>query len=162
MTITDKYYHLRSNIVIMSQTLPALFIPDLSTALELPLYNTLVPAGFPSPADNYLDKALDLNEYLINNADATFFVKVSGDSMIGAKIFDGDMLIVDRSLEPKDGDIIVGIVCGEFTIKYLSKKKDKVALLPANPKYQPIEITEDMGFQVWGVATYTIHSNRKR
>lgn len=134
--------------------------PDTSTRLELKLYSALVPAGFPSPADDHLDRKLDLNDHLITNPDATFFVRVSGDSMVDCNINDGDVLIVDRSLQAKDGDIIIGVVDGEFTVKCLSKQGDRIILQPANKKYKPTEIKEGMDFRVWGVVTYTIHKNK--
>ena len=124
----------------------------------LPLYLTPVKAGFPSPADDYLDKKLDLNEFLIKHPTATFFVKVKGDSMIKAGIHSGDILVVDRSLEPKDKKIVVAVVNGEFTVKRAQKKASKLYLVSENDNYQPIEIKEDTDFEVWGVVIHVIHS----
>jgi DNA polymerase V len=125
--------------------------------LLLPLFQSVVPAGFPSPADDYLDKKLDLNEYLVKHPAATFFVRVSGDSMIEAGIHDGDILIVDRSLPALDGRIIIAILDGELTVKRLRKKGQQITLVPENDLYEPIEINEFNDFEVWGVVTNVIH-----
>ena len=125
---------------------------------SLPLYASSVSAGFPSPADDYIETALDLNEHLIKHPAATFFVKVKGDSMIGAGINSGDILIVDRSLEAKNNKIVVAIVNGDFTVKRFVKRKDKVYLLAENPEYEPIEVKQGMDFEVWGVVMHVIHS----
>lgn len=138
---------------------PALeiFTPDTSTKIELPLFNTSVSAGFPSPADDFIDKKLDLNEHLIKNPAATFFLKVNGSSMENAGIFDGDILIVDRSLEPTEGKVVIGVVDGEFTVKRIVKKGKKVYLQPENENYKPIELTNDMDVKIWGIVTFAIH-----
>ena len=125
---------------------------------RLPLFLSRVRSGFPSPADDYIEKKLDLNEHLIDHPSATFFVKVKGDSMINAGIFSGDMLIVDRSKEATNNKIIVAVVNGEFTVKRLRKHFDKVTLMPENPNYRPIEITDTTDFEVWGVVVHVIHS----
>lgn len=125
--------------------------------LLLPLFQSVVPAGFPSPADDYLDKKLDLNEYLVKHPAATFFVRVSGDSMIDAGIHNGDILIVDRSLPAVDGKIIIAVLDGELTVKRLRKQGNKVTLVPENDLYEPIEINEFNDFEVWGVVTNVIH-----
>lgn len=129
-----------------------------SRALSLPLYLAKVPAGFPSPADDYLDKRLDLNEYLIKHPAATFFVKVQGDSMIQAGIHSGDILIVDRALEPADRRIVVAAVNGELVVKRLRKKRERIFLASENPDYKEMEVTPEMGFEVWGVVTHVIHA----
>ena len=115
---------------------------------KIDLFSYRIPAGFPSPAEDFLEKRLDLNDYLIRNKPATFLVKVTGNSMEQAGIFEGDVLVVDRSVEPDDG---------EFTVKRISKKEEKLFLMPANDAYKPIEITEEMDFKVWGVVTYSLH-----
>jgi len=135
-----------------------IFRADTATKQPLPLYLSRIKAGFPSPAEDYLDKQLDLNEHLIKHPASTFFVKVKGDSMIGAGISSGDILIVDRSLEPKDKRIVVAVVNGDFTVKRISQKGEKLSLLSENPKYSPIEIKAGMDFEVWGVVTNVIHS----
>lgn len=124
---------------------------------ELPFYTEKLSAGFPSPASDYMEKALDLNEYLIKNPSATFFVEITGDSMINAGIHSGDILIVDRSLEAKHNRIVVAVLNGEFTVKRLSWQKGKIKLIPENPAYDPIEIKEGTEFEIWGVATTVIH-----
>lgn len=124
-----------------------------TTYKPLFLFEHKVPAGFPSPADDHIEKRLDLNEYLIKKSDTTFFVKIKGDSMIDASINDGDIVIIDRSMQAKIGDIVLASVDGNFTIKTLSKYKLKPRLLPANEKYKPIEINEDTQFELWGVVT---------
>lgn len=131
---------------------------DTSTKVELPLYLSKVKAGFPSPADDYIDKKLDLNEYLVAHPTATFFVKVKGDSMINAGIFSDDILIVDRSLEPRNNKIVVAILDGEFTVKRIKKTRNKLFLLSENESYSPIEILPDMDFEIWGVVKHVIHS----
>ncbi len=123
----------------------------------LPSFLTMVQAGFPSPADDYLEKWLDLNQLMVAHPNATFFVKVTGNSMEGAKIFSGDILVVDRSLEPADGKIVVAIVNGEFTVKRLKIKNDQVYLVAENKEYSPIQVTEEIDFQIWGIVTFVIH-----
>jgi DNA polymerase V len=136
---------------------PEIFRPEVDKLKELDLYSYQIPAGFPSPAEDFLEKRLDLNDYLIKNQTATFLVKVTGNSMINAGISDGDILVIDRSLEPADGKIILGVLNGEFTVKRVKKKDRKLFLIPENEKFKPIEVTEEMDFQAWGVVTYSIH-----
>ena len=126
--------------------------------MNLFLYISSVSAGFPSPADDYIDKSLDLNEYLIAHPSATFFVRVKGDSMIGAGIHTGDILIVDRSLEATNNKVIVAFIDGEFTVKRIFFANKKLYLYADNPDYEPIEITDEMDFRVFGVVTYVIHA----
>jgi len=132
--------------------------PQKLLNIQLPLFSSSVAAGFPSPAEDYIEGSLDLNEHLIKHPAATFFVKVSGDSMVGAGIFDGDLLVVDRALEAKNDSIVLAVVNGEFTVKRLRKIKNKITLLPENPKHRPIEITDGMDFTVWGVVAHVIHT----
>lgn len=122
-----------------------------------PLFSSGVSAGFPSPADDYIDRELDLNEYLIANPVATFFVRVAGDSMIGAGINHDDILIVDRSIEPVSGKIVIAIVDGELTVKRLVKTGDSCLLVAENPLYPHTEIKKEMELEVWGVVTCAIH-----
>lgn len=126
--------------------------------IKLNLFSQGVSAGFPSPADDYIDKNIDLNEYLIKHPATTYLLKVSGNSMIEAGINSGDILIVDRSLESTDNKIVVAIIDGEFTLKRFRKIDGKLYLYPENPKYKPIEIKEDMNCQIWGVVTFVIHN----
>jgi DNA polymerase V len=128
-----------------------IFTAASTTALRRPLFLSGVSAGFPSPADDYLDRKLDLNEYLVSNPAATFFVRVAGDSMVGAGINDNDILVVDRALEPGSGSIVIAVVNGELTVKRLVKTTE-------NPAYPDLEINEETPLEVWGVATYVIHS----
>lgn len=125
---------------------------------KLPFYTHAISAGFPSPADDDMGETLDLNELLIKHPSATFFLKVSGTSMINAGIHDGDILIVDRSIEPSDGKIVIASVNGELTVKRLSAKGKKFKLVAENEMYAPIDITEDMELRFWGVVTNVIHS----
>ncbi|MCC5832328.1 MAG: translesion error-prone DNA polymerase V autoproteolytic subunit [Chlamydiales bacterium] len=127
---------------------------------KLPFYESLVPAGFPSPADDYLERQLDLHDLLVEHPEATFFVRVEGDSMMGAGMRSGDVLIVDRSLKAAHGKIVVALLNGEFTVKRLIFKGDKIHLAAENPRFPPLEITEESDFQVWGVVTYVIHRAR--
>lgn len=123
-----------------------------------PLFAASISAGFPSPADDFIDRKLDLNEFLIKHPAATFFVKVEGDSMVGAGIHSGDILIVDRSLSPNSNKIIIAVLNGELTVKRIKRINDKIYLVPENKDFNSTEVTEDMGFEVWGVVTQVIHS----
>ena len=127
-------------------------------SLQRPLFLSGVSAGFPSPADEYLDQKLDLNEHLVKNPAATYFVRVAGDSMTGAGINDNDILVVDRSLEPSSSNIVIAIVNGELTVKRLIKTRNSCRLIAENPDYPPLEINEDTPLEIWGVATYAIHT----
>jgi len=122
-----------------------------------PLMGSSVAAGFPSPADDFIDRPLDLNEYLIGNPSSTFFVRVSGDSMQGAGIHHNDILIVDKSLKAGMGQVVIAVLDGEMLVKRLKRVKEKVFLMPENDKFAPIEINEDRDCAVWGVVTYVIH-----
>lgn len=128
-----------------------------SSFSRVPLFSSVVQAGFPSPADDYLESYIDLNETLVSNKAATFFVKVDGDSMVGAGIFTGDMLVVDRSLNAQHGNIIVAMVEGEFTVKRFVKMRGRTYLYPENKRYKPLDVTELEEFMVWGVVTTVIH-----
>ena len=129
---------------------------DKTIKLELPLFLSNIQAGFPSPADDYFDNKLDLNDFLVKKPASTYFVKVSGDSMIGAGIFSGDILVVDRSIHADDNKIVVAMIDNEFLVKRLKKHNDKIYLISENSKYPPIEIKEN-DLTIWGVVTYTIH-----
>ena len=123
----------------------------------LPLFSSSVRAGFPSPADDHVEKRLDLNDYLIKQADTTFFVRIVGDSMIDAGIFERDIAVVDRARLASLGDTVLAVIDGEFTIKILHQSEHgKPVLLPANPVFSPIEIKEGMNFEIWGVVTGTV------
>lgn len=131
--------------------------PIYSSNLSLPLFSNRVQAGFPSPADDHLEASLDLNQHLIKHPAATFFVRASGNSMVNAGINNNDILVVDRSLEPKHGDIIIAALNSELTVKRLYMKDERVVLKPENPDYPVIEINEEMEFLVWGVVTSVVH-----
>ena len=130
---------------------------DGTTKRKIPLFTTGISAGFPSPADDFIDKTLDLNEFLITHPSATFFVRVEGTSMIEAGIHPGDILIVDKALEPHAGSIVIAILDGEFTVKRFQRRGEKSYLLAANPDFKPIEIRESMTVEIWGIVTYVIH-----
>lgn len=140
----------------MTTKVDIVYEPDTATAVERPVWLARVPAGFPSPADDYLEGKLDLNQHLIKHPAATYFVRVTGDSMLGAGIHSGDLLVVDRSLEPADNSVVIAIVDGELTVKRLCTRQGKLWLLPDNDKYLPVEVRED-SLQVWGVVTHVIH-----
>ena len=135
-----------------------IYMPDLSTKYRQSLFEAKVSAGFPSPAADYEEDKLDLNRYLIKNPAATFFVRAIGDSMVGAGIHCGDLLVVDRSLEPRDKSVVIAVIDGELTVKRIRIKKKKFTLEPENENYSVQEITEDTDFQVWGVVTNVIHA----
>ena len=131
-----------------------------SKPLFIDLHMTSVNAGFPSPAEDHLDVSLDLNEYLIKHPSATFYIYAKGDSMINDGIYSGDIMIVDRSLSPKSKDIVIAVIEGDFTVKRIYYKNNKIYLIPSNKNYKSISITDDMDFQIWGVVTHTIHHFR--
>jgi len=128
------------------------------TSLQRPLYLSRVQAGFPSPADDYVQEAIDLNEHLIRRPTSTFYVRVSGDSMVGAGIHDGDILIVDRAEEPKDEAIVVAALDGDLTVKRLHVAHGALYLMPENDAHAPIEVSSDADLVIWGVVQHVIHS----
>jgi DNA polymerase V len=135
----------------------ACYRPEIKTQAACPVFDSKISAGFPSPADDFIDKKLDLNDLLIRHSAATFFVRVSGDSMTGAGINNHDILIVDRSLELTDKKIIIAIVNGEMTVKRFRIINEKKYLVAENPAYKPIEVNEKNTFQLWGIVTSVIH-----
>ncbi len=132
------------------------YAADTSTRLSLPFVDEGIAAGFPSPAQDYMDLSLDLNKELIKHPSATFYGRVKGTSMKDAGIDDGDILVIDRSLEYRDGMTAVCFIDGEFTVKKLKLENQKVYLIPANDDFEPIEITEENEFIVWGIVTFVI------
>ena len=133
------------------------YYPDVSTACERPIFMAPVAAGFPSPAEDYIEGTLDLNRHLIKHPAATFFVRATGDSMIKAGIHPGDILIVDRAVEPADRKVVIAVVNGELTVKRIRMADGRIFLTPENDDYPPIRIEAGMDFQVWGVVTNVIH-----
>lgn len=125
--------------------------------IGIPFYLSKVQAGFPSPADDYVEKYLDLNTHFIKHPSSTFVLQATGDSMKDAGIASGDWLLVDRSIEPTDGKIVIAAVNGELTVKRLSRQKNAVVLLAENPNYQPIVIKENFDLVIWGVVILVMH-----
>lgn len=128
---------------------------ELLTIQPLPLVTCRIAAGFPSPAEDWIDERLDLNQLLIQRPAATFFVRVEGDSMLGAGIHPGDVLVVDRSVKATDGRVILAVICGEFTVKRLRLEPPR--LVAENRHFPDIPITAESAFEVWGVVTNVIH-----
>ncbi|MGC1181414.1 LexA family protein [Legionella sp.] len=129
----------------------------INQSYHLPVFSSKVQAGFPSPADDYIEGYLDLNTQFIRHPASTFVLKAIGESMVDAGIFSGDWLLVDKSLEATDGKIVIAAVNGELTVKRLSRKGKRVQLLSANPQFKPIDITEEMEMVIWGVVTCVFH-----
>ena len=141
----------------MEAKVDKIYPPDFGTPRPLPLFLERVSAGFPSPADDYIDRALDLNELVVRHPAATFYVRASGDSMTGAGIHSGDILVVDRSLEPVHNSVVIAALDGELTVKRLVREGRRIILAPENPAYDAIEVPPGSGFEVWGVVTYVLH-----
>ena len=127
-----------------------------------PIFMDSVSAGFPSPATDYMENKLDLNEYLIKHPAATFIVKARGPSMMDAGILSGDLLIVDRSITPKNNNIVIASIFGDLTVKKLQKKENSLFLLSANSEYPSIEVKEEMECFIWGIVTYIIHESNSQ
>ena len=145
-----------ANPITNSSWVSEILHPDCKAKHELPLYLERVSAGFPSP-DDHLDRKLDLNELLIKHPSATFFVRVSGDSMLKACVHPDDILVVDQSLEPRDGSIVIAVVNGELTVKRLCKTGQHLLLVAENDDYPVLKIHEETDFLIWGVVTTVIH-----
>ena len=128
-----------------------------SPASEWPVFVSTISAGFPSPADDYIENRIDLNEYLVQHKEATFFLRVQGDSMTGLGILNNDLLVVDRSLPVEDGKIVIAAVGGEFTVKQLVHSQKGCILKAANPAYQDIIVDSENDLEVWGVVRWAIH-----
>lgn len=142
----------------METKVEIVYKPNRSTKRKQPIFIATVPAGFPSPAADYEEGKLDLNKHLIKNPTATFFVRVAGDSMLKAGIHGGDLLVVDRSIEPKDKNVVIAVVNGELTVKRIRIRRNKVMLIAENDAYQSREINDQTEFEVWGVVTNVIHA----
>ena len=132
------------------------FLPDFDSELKIPFVKEGVSAGFPSPAADFMGTNIDLNKELSDNQLATFYIKVKGNSMIDAGINDKDVLVVDRSLEPQNNKIAICFIDGEFTVKRILVEKECLYLMPENPNYSPIKITEENELIIWGIVTYVI------
>lgn len=134
----------------------ALLLPDHEQGKAQPFITAGISAGFASPAQDFMEVRIDLNEVLTDNKLTTFYIRVSGNSMTDAGIDDSDLLVVDRSLEPQDGKIAICLIDGEFTVKRLKVEKDCLYLMPENKNYQPLKVTDDNQFLIWGIVTYVI------
>jgi DNA polymerase V len=132
------------------------FTPDYSTSAEIPFVEGGLKAGFPSPADDFLEDKIDFNKEFIRNKNATFYARVNGNSMKDAGIFDGDILVVDRSIEPQNDKIAVCVIDGEFTVKRIRIEKETVWLIPENDEFKPIKVTPENDFIVWGIVIASI------
>lgn len=130
---------------------------SLPDRVGAPLYLAPVEAGFPSPAEDYIDCKLDLHRHLVRNEAATFFLRAHGESMLGAGIHDGDLLVVDRSMEAGNRKVVIAALEGELTVKRLLRREGRVLLAPENPQFSPVDITENEFVHIWGVVTYVVH-----
>ena len=134
------------------------FHPDFESTIELPFVSSGIKAGFPSPAADFDESKISLDHVLVKNREATFYAKASGTSMTGAGIGDGDIMIIDRSIEPQNNKIAVCFIDGEFTVKRIKVEKDCVYLMPENAAFQPIKVTDENLLVIWGIVTYVIKS----
>ncbi len=135
---------------------------DTSSHMPLPYADEGIQAGFPSPAQDHMNESIDLNREIVKHPASTFYGRVSGNSMIDEGIEPGDIIVIDRSLEPADGDLAVCAIDGEFTLKRISLQPNAVWLIPSNESFDPILVTPDCRFEIWGVVTHTIKANRRR
>lgn len=136
----------------------SIYTPNINKMTnKIPFLTSAVCAGFPSPADDYIEDTLDLNKFLIRQKDSTFFMTVEGDSMIDVGIFSGNILIIDRSIKTFENKVVVVVLNGEFTVRTFVKKQGRIFLVPANKKYSVVEIVEGMDFEVWGVVTTVLN-----
>lgn len=141
-----------------------LYSAELSSELELQFADQGIRAGFPSPAQDYMSDSIDLNQELIRHPATTFYARAVGDSMKGCGIDDGDLLVIDKAIDPQEGDIVVAYIDGEFTLKKVRLEPDGSCLwlIPANDEYPPIKVTEENNFLIWGVLTYNIKRQLRR
>ena len=130
------------------------------TEVGIGLGISFISAGFPSPAEDFTELSISLDKHLIQNPAATFMAYANGNSMIRIGIYHGDILIIDRSLNAKDGDIVIAVLHGEFTVKQLSIINENLFLMPQNSQYSPVKISAEMDFEVWGIVTYSIHKHQ--
>ena len=146
----------------MSKKNLTIYKVDAESHLPLPYADERIRAGFPSPAQDYMELAIDLNKELIKHPTSTFYGRVVGDSMKDEGIEEGDILVIDKSLELMDDDLAVCFIDGDFTVKRVRLESDAAWLVPSNAKYPPIKVTKDNEFMVWGIVTYTIKKNRRK
>ena len=146
----------------MSKKNLTIYKVDAESHLPLPYADEGIRAGFPSPAQDYMELAIDLNKELIKHPTSTFYGRVVGDSMKDEGIEEGDILVIDKSLELMDDDLAVCFIDGDFTVKRVRRESDAAWLVPSNVKYPPIKVTKDNEFMVWGIVTYTIKKNRRK
>ena len=132
------------------------FIPNFENSRELPFITSGIKAGFPSPAADFDETRISLDKALVKNPDTSFYAKANGQSMKGAGIDDGDIMVIDRSIEPRNNKIAVCLIDGEFTVKRIKKTKEELLLMPENSDFQPIKINEDNQLVIWGIVTYVI------
>ncbi|GAB3812831.1 LexA family protein [Pontibacter rugosus] len=135
---------------------------DYLESIKIPFFASYISAGFPSPADDHMEERIDIGKHLIQNPTSTYMMRVKGTSMIDANIHDGDILVIDKSLKPADGLPVVCFLDGEFTVKTFKRIGDKAFLAPANPAYEPIELTEEMDMRIWGVVAWVLHKPVKQ
>ena len=141
---------------MLAQNKLSFFLPDAENNLEMPYISSGIKAGFPSPAADFDGSRISIDQVVVKNPTATFYAKANGNSMIGAGIDDGDILVIDKSIEPQDGKIAVCFIDGEFTVKRIKVEKDGLYLTPENKNYQPIKVTDENQLIVWGIVTYVI------
>lgn len=134
------------------------YFPDHGTKMKLPFMDVGISAGFPSPADDFIELSIDLNKHLIKHKDTTFFAKVKGHSMKDAGIYDGDLLVIDKSLEPQDGKIAICQIDGEFTVKRIKIEENLIWLIAENENYKPIKVTPENELMIWGIVIHSIKS----
>lgn len=132
------------------------YTPTEDTGQTTPLAPSGISAGFPSPADDFKELRISIDQEVVKNEEATFYARVAGESMQGAGLDDGDLLVIDRSKEPQNKAIAVCFIDGEFTVKRLKVEKDCIYLMPENPNYKPIKVTEESQLQIWGIVTYVV------
>jgi DNA polymerase V len=142
--------------MLTPKTKLAFFKPDFESEIKVSFIDQGIKAGFPSPAADFEETKVSLDSLLVKNKETTFYAKANGNSMIGAAINDGDILVIDRSLEPNDGKIAVCFIDGEFTVKRIKKEKNSISLVPENESYEPIIVTEENDLIIWGIVTHVI------
>lgn len=157
----DLYTTSKTNKVETASNID-LYSVNTSSEMSLPLVEGGISAGFPSPAQDFIDLKIDLNKELISHPSSTFYGRVKGSSMQDAGIMEGDILIIDKSLDPHDGDTAVCFIDGEFTLKYIKIEPDAMYLVPANSNFKPLKITQENNFSIWGVVTYSIKSHKRK